>query len=418
MKERNAGMKRFHRLGRLCALAVLLAALGLPYSAQAATGTQPYVDFHKQSTAADFAGSALSGIEVASGAAGANIHLAGTGLSVGSNKKLYGVKTYWYGTLESPVFAAAHLFDTAIASWNAQTPVGTWLQVELRAFRPADSHWTKYYNMGFWASGTETIERQSVNGQGDADGFVATDTLLLNGSAAYTKYQYRLTLFTTTLGTTPSVQLISVMTSDSEKEAAGLIVVPDTQVWGKDLVVPKRSQMIYKRGGEVWCSPTSTSMVLAYWGTDVPVPQAADATFDYVYDGNGNWPFNTAWASTYGLEAYITRMGSMAQIEQWIKADVPVIISYAFGVGELPGTPIASSAGHLMVVRGFDASGNVIVNDPAAAADDLVRIVYDRAKLEELWLRNSGGTVYLIYPKGHAIPGETANGSWQGPPTL
>jgi hypothetical protein len=102
----------------------------------------------------------------------------------------------------------------------------------------------------------------------------------------------------------------------------------------------------------------------------------------------------------------------MAQIEEWISADVPVVISFAFGEGELPGTPISSSAGHIMVVRGFDASGNVIVNDPAAAADDAVRIVYDRAKLEELWLGHSGGTVYLIYPKNHPIPTDKANQSW------
>jgi hypothetical protein len=412
MQERNTEMKRFHHPGCLCVFFVLLCTIGLPLSAQAATGTQPYIGFHKQTTAADFADSALAGVEIGSGAQAVDIHLAATGLSVGSNKKLYGVKTYRFGTLESPVFDAAHLFDTAIASWNAITPAGTWMQVELRAYRPTDNHWTKYYNMGFWASGTETIERQSVERQGDADGFVATDTLLLNGSAAYSKYQYRLTLFTTNVAITPRVQLISVMTSDSEKEPAGLNIASDQQAWGIDLTVPMRSQMIYKGGGEVWCSPTSTSMVLAYWGHNVPVPEAADATYDYVYDGNGNWPFNTAWAGTFGLEAYVTRMSSMAQIEEWISAGVPVVISYAFGEGELPGTPIASSAGHLMVVRGFDASGNVIVNDPAAASDDAVRIVYDRAKLEQLWLTHSSGTVYLIYPKGHAIPTDKVNGSW------
>jgi hypothetical protein len=409
MIERKTEMKRYHRLGLLC---MLVLAVGLPFSVQAATGTQPYIDFHKHTTVADFAGSTLTGVEIGSGNGAAEIHLAATGLSAGSNKKLYGVKTYRFGTLESSVFAAAYPFDTAIPSWNALTPAGTWVQVELRAYRPTDNHWTKYYNMGIWASGTETIERQSVSSQGDADGFVATDTLLLIGAAAYTQYQYRLTLFTTAVGVTPSIQLLSVMTSDSAKEADGLNITSDTQAWGSELAVPQRSQMIYKRGGEVWCSPTSTSMVLAYWGHNVPVPQAADATYDYVYEGNGNWPFNTAWAATHGLEAYVTRMSSMAQIEEWISADVPVIISYAFGEGELAGTPIASSAGHIMVVRGFDANGNVIVNDPAAASDATVRIVYDRAKLEELWLKHSAGTVYLIYPKNHTIPTDKANGSW------
>ncbi len=47
--------------------------------------------------------------------------------------------------------------------------------------------------------------------------------------------------------------------------------------------------------------------------------------------------------------------------------------------GELPGAPIASSNGNLMVVRGFDSDENVIVNDPAATSDAQVRTVYDRA---------------------------------------
>jgi hypothetical protein len=59
--------------------------------------------------------------------------------------------------------------------------------------------------------------------------------------------------------------------------------------------------MIYPNGGNVWCSPTSTSMVLAYLdkytGDCEPrVRAAVDAVFDWVYDGHGNWPFNTAYA--------------------------------------------------------------------------------------------------------------------------
>lgn len=407
-------MLTFRAIKLLLVLTILVSGLAVPLSTtSAATGTQPYVGLRKQTTAADFAGSRLVGVEIQSRDGAADINLAASGLAFGDNKKLYGAKkSYWYGSLESPVYDAAQPFDTAIASWNALTPLGTWVQVELRVFRPGDAHWTKYYNMGIWASGTETIQRHSVNAQGDTDGYVATDTLFLRGAPAYTRYQYRVTLFTTDLRASPSVRLISVMTSDSYKEAAGLDIASDREAWGQDLNVPMRSQMIYKGGGPVWCSPTSTSMVLAYWGYSVSVPEAAAATYDYVYEGNGNWPFNTAWAGTFGLEAYVTRMSSMSQMEEWISAGVPVIMSYAFAEGELPGAPISSTDGHIMVVRGFDAQGNVITNDPAAASDDAVRIVYDRATLERLWLTHSGGTVYLIYPKGHPIPTDKSNGSW------
>jgi len=393
----------------LFVITTMLAALLVP-ARGADAQAEGYTSLRKQTTAVDFAGSSVSGTVVGGGPGGAEIRLAATGLARG-NGRAYGPRGYHYGTLVSPVFDAARPFDTAIASWNATTPAGTWIQVELRAFKPGAAA-TRWYNMGVWASGTETIKRRSAGRQRDARGQVNTDTLLLAGAPAYARYQYRLMLFTTDQRVSPTVRLMAVLTSNSEREQRGLDLASDRRAWGVELPVPMRSQMIYRGGGEVWCSPTSTSMALAYWGYGVPVPTAAAATYDYVYTGNGNWPFNTAWAGTFGLESYVTRMGSMAQIEQWILAGVPVIISHAYNPGELPGAPLRRTAGHIMVIRGFDAAGNVIANDPAARTNDGVRIVYDRATLERLWLTRSRGTVYLIYPRGHAVPTTNAFGSW------
>ncbi|HEX6035259.1 MAG TPA: hypothetical protein VFY83_12520, partial [Anaerolineales bacterium] len=50
-----------------------------------------------------------------------------------------------------------------------------------------------------------------------------------------------------------------------------------------------------------------------------------------------------------------------------------------------------------LVVVGFDAEGNPIVNDPASPTDDSVQKTYLRSEFEPLWLKASGGTVYLIY---------------------
>ncbi len=107
----------------------------------------------------------------------------------------------------------------------------------------------------------------------------------------------------------------------------------------------------------------------------------------------------------------MTRLGSLVQVERWIAAGVPVIVSLAFEAGELAGAPIESSNGHLIVVRGFDPAGDVIVNDPAGRSASDVRRVYARRSLESLWLRSSGGTAYLIHPPGRSIP-DTGSGSW------
>ncbi len=127
---------------------------------------------------------------------------------------------------------------------------------------------------------------------------------------------------------------------------------------------------------------------------------------DYAYDGTGNWAFNTAYAASLGLDSYVTRFDSLAGVERWIAAGVPVAISIEFGPGELAGAAVPSTDGHIIVIRGFDQKGNPIANDPASRADqgEKVRIVYDRAQLERAWQGRPEGTVYIVFPPGHPTP--------------
>jgi peptidase C39-like protein len=297
-------------------------------------------------------------------------------------------------------------FTEAIASWNADTPAGTWIETQIRA--QLAGRWTKWYNLGIWATDSSTIERHSVKLQGDGDGFVAVDTLVLtNKKEAADAFQLKLRLFSAN-SASPSVRNMSVAFSTTPAKP-GALTPGNPDLWNRTLAVPECSQMVYPDGGEVWCSPTSTSMVLGYWshdtGTCAPrVRAAVEGVFDWIYDGHGNWPFNTAYAATHGLEGYVARFTSLADAEPWIAAGVPVVISYAWKKSALDGAPIASSNGHLAVLVGFDGAGNPIVNDPAAATDGDVRRTYNRAQLETQWLETSGGTVYLIYPPGLAVP--------------
>jgi Peptidase_C39 like family len=312
--------------------------------------------------------------------------------------------SYLVGEAVSPETTTAFGFTEAIASWNADTPAGTWIETLIRA--KVGSTWTKYYNLGIWASGTETISRHSVNLQGDANGFVAVDTLILSGKKAppATAYQVKLRLFRSTGSATPTVRSLSVATSTTAVGPSSL-QAGNPALWGTNIALPECSQMVYPDGGEVWCSPTSTSMVLGGYGfmsgpCEPRVRHAVAGVFDWVYDGHGNWPFNTAYAAANGFEGYVARFESFAEVEPWLAAGVPVVISYPWKKGELDGAPIPSSNGHLAVIVGFDGDGNPIVNDPAAASNDAVTRTYDRAQLETLWLEHSGGTSYLIYPTG------------------
>lgn len=297
-------------------------------------------------------------------------------------------------------------FEELIPSWNAHTPTGTWIETYVR-IRTAGT-WSQWYAMGAWSSDGESGRRRSVSGQQDDQARVLTDTLRARGVAD--AYQVRVDLLSSSEHS-PELTHVAVVTSFRAAPRGSTRTVASVPAVSLD--VPERSQMIYPGGGEVWCSPTSTSMVMAYWANmlndaslDRAVPDVATGTYDPVYRGNGNWPFNTAYAGAAGLRAYVSRAGSLQEVEPWLNAGVPVVASLGWAAGQLPEAPIASTNGHLLVITGVTERGDVIVNDPAAdpRRGQRVRRVYNRASFESLWLSHSGGTVYLIHPADYPVP--------------
>lgn len=353
-----------------------------------------------------FSNGTLEGVKVTS----AGLTLDSAALLSGTDTTgRYNGGAFSYGRFTTDAMNVNGSFLEAIPSWSANTPDGTWTEVELSA--QVDGVWTKWYSLGVWLQGATPFKRHSVNGQGDTNGTVYTDTLLM--SKAATAFRARVTLFTTDAAKTPTVRLFGVSFANGTDTAGA---VPFSGLTS-DLAVPKRSQMVFPNGGEVWCSPTSTSMVMAYWANvtgnaalNQTVPTVVDGVWDYKYNGGGNWPFNPAYASSFGLQGKVVRLSSLAEVEQWTKAGVPVVVSIAYKKGALDGSPISSTSGHLLVVRGFDATGRVLTNDPAAASDDQVGISYDRVQFEKAWFGGSNGVAYLMYPQGWAVP--TSNGHW------
>lgn len=354
--------------------AALLTALLLGSGAEALTMTYSNSTTTIHERAGDWAGAELRGVEV---------HGDTLALAPGATS----------GTLTGKALKVP-AFDELVPSWNAVTPGAGSVTLEVRAQTP--SGWSRWFSFGTWQSGEG---RSSLNGQRDGAGQVLTDTLRLTSKA--TAYQYRVTL----RGTGTNVRLLAFNTSDRTRRSEGLGQPGDRSAWGRVVDVPKRSQMLYPDGGEVWCSPTSVSMILAQHGVNVTVPQAARGTFDRAYNGTGNWPFNAAYAGSLGLRAFVTRLPSLAEAERYTGAGVPLAVSLGWKKGELPGAPISSSDGHLMVLVGFDAAGNPVLNDPAAPTNEGVRRTYPRAAFERLWLTHSGGLSYVIAPQGAKLPG-------------
>ncbi|MGW0844780.1 peptidase C39 family protein [Streptomyces sp. NPDC002787] len=337
-----------------------------------------------------------------------------------------------YATWTSPVHRLAVPATEAIASWNAHTPDGTWLQVELRGTY-SDGTATPWYVLGRWAAGDQDIRRTSVDGQEDGRSSVWTDTFAIDDPATglrLASYRLRLTLYRRP-GTrlTPTVWRLGAMGSDVPDR---FTVPASTPGLARELDVPRYSQETHKgqypeydNGGEAWCSPTSSQMIIEFWGrkpsaedlawvnpeyVDPQVCHAARFTYDYQYEGCGNWPFNAAYAATYkDFQGMVTRLGSLTDLETLIAAGIPVITSQSFLAEELTGAGYGT-AGHLMTVIGFTADGDVIANDPNSPTNEAVRRIYRRREWENIWLRTkrynaagkvvsgTGGVCYLYFP--------------------
>ncbi|MFJ4541766.1 peptidase C39 family protein [Streptomyces tibetensis] len=344
-----------------------------------------------------------------------------------------GTTAAWeYATWTSPVHRLAVPATEAIVSWNAHTPAGTWIQAEIKGTY-TDGSSTPWYVMGRWAAGDRDIRRTSVDGQSDTKSTVWTDTLAIDDPSTglrLASYRLRLTLHRKP-GTkaTPTVWRLGAMGSDVPDRFTVPASAPGL---AKELAVPRYSQEIHKgrypeydNGGEAWCSPTSSQMIIEYWGgrltaaqlawvdpgyDDPQVCHAARFTYDYQYAGCGNWPFNAAYAATFkDLQGVVTRLGSLTELETLIAAGIPAITSQSFLKEELTGAGYGT-AGHLMTVVGFTADGDVIANDPFSATNAAVRRVYRRREWENIWLRTkrynasgkvvsgTGGVCYLYFP--------------------
>ena len=436
MADRSPHLSRRTLLGTGAAAATALT-LGAPSGASAAKA--PSV---RNVTFRAWRGAQL-GVGTQSGTAlsGGSLVIASvTGSRSYTDVKTGATATYDTATWTSPVVDPGHAFTELVASWNATTPDGTWVEVRVRAV--ADDGTAGWYVLGRWASDDTqdggAINRTSLNGQATAYATVYTDTLAALNDHTLRTWQLEVTLLrpagTTTL--TPSVRLVGAMASglpgDKKVPASALGAASAAAV---DLAVPTYSQELHKghypeydNGGEAWCSPTSTAMVVGFWGTgpgpadtawvspplDAVVDHAARNVYDYTYDGCGNWPFNTAYASGFGLEGFVTRLRSLAEAEQFIAAGIPLVASVSFKKGELKGAGYGTN-GHLLVIRGFTSTGDVVVNDPASHLipdDAQVRVVYNREQFENVWVPHSGGIVYVIHPAGAALPAPPAQANW------
>jgi hypothetical protein len=256
----------------------------------------------------------------------------------------------------------------AVVSWNTQAPSGT---IEITVYRSDGqvSSWLPYVSFS-------PEERRSLDGR---DEVARIETDIIRAPSDIVAVEVRADV---------SLDAVAVSTP----RHAGFAPTPPAPA---PLAVPLRSQYLAGQPEEKgWCSPAALSMLLAFWGIDLGVAEVAARVRDETYGGTGNWAFNTALAGALGLRGTVAHLRDLAHAAHFIEAGIPVALSFAWKVAELPGAPVERSDGHIAVLCGFSERRDPIVNDPAQPG---VATTYNQAAFERAW-RTHGAVAYLIAP--------------------
>jgi len=294
------------------------------------------------------------------------------------------------GYLKSPPIKAPFDFNELIISPSATLPPSSSICARARVSKDK-KHWSHWYTTGKYISKGLS---QSFKKQEDEFGFVDIDTIKIKRKARYIQYKIELESFSSM----PVLkQLTLVFTDTTMKYNEKKAVEKSERFTALKLKVPKISQMKSQvKYSKNICSPVSIAMVLGFFDRHIPIVKIAKSVYDHENKIYGNWFLNSVFAGTMGLYSQIRRINSMQEAEFYIRRKIPIIASLTFARGKLKNSPIKETAGHLLVITGFDKKGNVIVNDPAAFKNSETEIVYDRRQFAAAWLKNKYGTSYII----------------------
>jgi hypothetical protein len=279
-------------------------------------------------------------------------------------------------------------FVELLPSWNVLVPEGTGARFDVRVRDAKTGTLSPWLYCGRWGRTPEETKVARFD-----RGRVDVDILLLDRPADAFELRASLYSYDPAGSVSASLRRMTVVCSSPSDQKPVVALVGD---WKRDLPVPFRAQGVEPDSirSDI-CSPTSTSMVMDYFGVDRPTRDNAVAIYDDEHDLFGNWSRATQRAGELGLDSHLTRIASIDEARNFIAAGQPLIASIRFSAGEFPSNVMKSTSGHLVVVRGFTDTGDAIVNDPASK-DRGNAVVYKADELERAWITNAGGVTYVI----------------------
>jgi hypothetical protein len=136
-------------------------------------------------------------------------------------------------------------------------------------------------------------------------------------------------------------------------------------------------------GGSI-CSPSSTAMILRSFGIEVDPYDFAVKTRDLYWKMYGVWPRNVQHAHMHGLKGSVTRYRTWSEAYKVLENGGRIAMSL--------GRPLYK--GHIIMLAGFDDTGNPILHDPGSRNG--YKRQYDKTDLSKSWF-DKGGISYTFY---------------------
>ncbi|MCD6162051.1 MAG: C39 family peptidase [candidate division Zixibacteria bacterium] len=320
-------------------------------------------------------------------------------LSLNHNKNKIQPDTLDYpGYLESPPVKTNFDFNEILLSWNCDITFSSGLYFIISVSDDSITwHDFAYQKWGKDVSSACKYSNASENIEGI--GKLDTDIIRLNAPMKY----YRFSL--TCIGSNNDLLLldrISVCYSNTKANLRQFTHSrhPSDDIKAIALSVPFVSQhsLPDSISGKA-CSQASIAMVLNYHSRGYSPLEVSELAYDSYNDIYGNWLYNIQAAYLLGLKnSWIGRHNSFNEIAAEIYSGKPVAISISFENGQLHNAPYTRTDGHIIVVRGFDGKGSVLVNDPYGRTVSDGISAYDIDELTAVWIGH-GGVAYHLWPE-------------------
>lgn len=286
----------------------------------------------------------------------------------------------------SPVFETSVSFSSLVLSLDFSAKGQDWLLSEVQICQ--EGKWSPFYKLALYSQKLN----HSFDEQEDDFARVCVDVLQLKKPAQ--AYRFRLTI-----EGEAALPRVAVCLTDANAEYDPCAALPPD---GKrELEISPISQMrlsICEKDQIRLCSPTALTMALNVLGIEVDPLQTAESVYDDKAAIYGNWTFNTAYACRMGADAFVTRFQRLSQLKDFLKKDSLVLASIAYNRAELTGAAVKQTAGHLVLICGWQDS-KIKVADPAAGETiDVIRY-YDAEEFARAWLVRKRGLAYIVRKK-------------------